>query len=411
MKKPYTTLLLITGLALVARAAEPTIESLQKDLNLTKAQLKVAQAEIAETKAKQALAAAKAALKKIDPTVKDDPDAEVTPDGTEEPATVTPKPNEPRTNSPAPGTRTQEAVAKLPAFSWRQVDKKGTDLFTHTGTRMIAPYKIDTTTRKLTTDGGRLGGFLELVYSNTWAWQPDSVAASLATGEQWKGDWTDNKLNGDSAGSWVNPFRSDWDRTADFSARMSFEFANGGTASVGTVTGSGDFGAEVAGNKHILQGYGDNSVWSLGVGGSVGGVTDRNARQVHPRFFGGLVANIGRVIEVDSDKTKRMALLHLGLGFARIDNVVFDPTDPTKGTILFDGAAPLYRRKTGPAAEAELFFPVSKAAYATVGARFYGQMDPSPWSLSLGMTVDLVGAIKGIVPSSNTSEAAAAKTK
>lgn len=394
MKNPCTHLLFVFGFALSAQAAELTLEEAKKEIELTKAKLAVAEAKLD-------LAAKQTALDKLQGK---SPGRAAEPAQDETTASAPPKPD------PKPITAEQAKINKLPAFSWAEVNKEGSDLFFHAGTRVVAPYTIDQTTKKLSTEGGDLGGFLELVYTNTWAWKPANIQSSLA-GDQWAKRWQGDLLKSKGASIFLNPFKADWDQSSDFSARLSFEYGNEETASVGTVTGSGDFGAEVAGNKHFFQGYTHDSAWSVGLGGAIGAVTDRKTRSIHPRFFGGLVANISRVIESDEGKTKRLALLRLGFGYARIDNLKLDPTDPTGETVLFKGSLPVYERKTGPAAEAELFYPVGKAAYVTVGARLYGEMDPSPWSLSLGYTIDPIEALKGFIPEKNTSEPAAEKKK
>lgn len=414
MKTRCSALIVVATACVLAaspvRAAEKTVAELEKELALAKA-------EIALYKAEADLAEKKAAWKKLKGEKADDPTAKPAGDTSKE--TPTPKPPE----TPTVLTTTEELREKyLPSsFEWRKVEKSGTDLLTHAGTRIIAPYTIDTTTRELKNDSTRLGGYLEIVYSNTWAWQPDGAASSIAYGvdldprppggSQWKESWKNHKLLSDSDAVFVSPRRwfTDPDDTTDYSARLSLEFANGGSATASTVTGSGNFSGEVAADAHLFQGYATNTLFTLGLGGSVGASTDREARRVHPRYFYGVVGKLSRVISVDDKGKKRLALAHLGIGYAHVDNVQFDPADATKTHVLFDGTVPSYRRSKGPALEFELFYPISDANYAYLGARVYDRTDPGQWSLTIGYSFNLVDFLGSFKSKSNPAEPAAAK--
>jgi len=412
MKTPPCALIALpVALALAAlptRGAEKTVAELEKELA-------VAKAELAVLKAETDLAAKKAALKSLQDGAGATGAGPATESGPEEAP--------PKKAGPAapPVTATTEDLQKyLPAsFTWRQVEKSGTDLLWHAGTRVVAPYTIDPATKELKTDGTRLGGYLELLYSNTWAWQPDGAAASIAYGadpalpggSQWNGSWKNTKLLSDSDAVLVTPGQwfTDPDDTVDYTARVSLEFANGAERSAATVTGSGNFSGEVAVGAHFLQGYAKNTLFTLGVGGAVGATTDREARRVHPRYFAGLVGKLSRVVDVDGKGKKRLALAHLGLGYAQVDNVQFDPADATKTHLLFDGPVPRYRHSRGPALELELFYPLSDANYAYLGARVYDRTDPGQWSLTLGYSFDLVQFLGGFQSKSNAAEPTTAK--
>lgn len=394
------------------RGAEKTVADLEKELSLAKA-------ENAVLKAEADLAQKKATLQKLQGGKPDDAE---NPAGENRPATDGPKDTRQRVTA-----LTEDLRELLPtSFEWREVKKTGTDLLTHTGTRVIAPYTIDKTTKELKTDGTRLGGYLELFYSNTWAWQPDGAASSIAYGaknisdpkkeraSQWATNWepgaTTKKLKSDSSAAWVCPVRwfEDPDDTIDYTTRLSLEFANGSKNSASTVTGSGDFSGEIGFDAHLLQGYATNTLFTLGLGGSVGASTDREARRVHPRYFAGVVGKFGRVITKDDGK-KRLALAHLGLGRAWFDNVQLDPDDATRTHVLFDGAVPRYRQHRSMALEFELFYPVLDANYAYLGARLYNHADPGQWSVTVGYSLDLAEFFSSFKSKSNTAEPADAK--
>ncbi|MBI2512036.1 MAG: hypothetical protein HYV96_08655 [Opitutae bacterium] len=408
--RPFTFIALALMLALAApptRGAEKTAAELEKELALAKA-------ENAVLKAEADLAKKKAALQQLQGGKPAEPE--------DKPGEVGEKAVEPKPKKVT--AVTEDLRAHLPtSFEWREVKKTGTDLLTHAGTRVIAPYTIDKATKELKTDGTRLGGYLELFYSNTWAWQPDGAASSIAYGvdptlyggSQWNDAWNpkqsrcERQLLSDSDAVWVSPIRwfEDPDDTIDYTTRLSLEFANGAKNSASTVTGSGDFSGEVGLDAHILQGYATNTLFTLGLGGSIGASTDREARRVHPRYFAGIVGKFGRVITKDDGK-KRLALAHLGLGQAWFDNVQLDPDDPTRSHVLFDGVVPSYRQNKSMALEFELFYPVLDANYAYLGARLYNHTDPGQWSVTVGYSLDLAEFFSSFKSKSNAAEPATA---
>jgi hypothetical protein len=394
------------------RSAEKTVAELQT-------QLAVAEAKIAVLEAQAALAQKQAALAALQPGDAANPTTPPKTGPKESPAPQANPPAPPPKTPPAPihTTVTEDLRKLLPnSFSWWwDVDKFGTDLLVHAGTRVLAPYTIDKSTGELKSDGTRLGGYLEVLYSNTWAWQPDGAASSIAYGaneelyggSQWNPSWKNKKSHGnqllsDSDTTWISPLRwkDDADDTIDYTTRFSFEFANGADRSASTITGSGDFSGEVAFDAHFLQGYATNTLFTLGLGGSIGASTDREARRVHPRYFGGLVGKLSRVIHKDGKK--RLALAHFGLGYARIDNVRF--TDDAKTHVKLDGPVPRYEAIDGATLEFELFYPVLDANYAYVGARLLDRADPGQWSITLGYSFDPFELFKGFQSSSNPSE-------
>lgn len=414
---PTSLILLAAALALgaTARSAERTVAELEKELALAKAKIAVLEAEAD-------LAAKKATLTTLQGNKADAPKPSKPVGAKDDKTSGGPE----RVKKPSSDvtTETEDLRKKfLPSsFEWREVRKTGTDLLTHAGTRVIAPYAIDKDTRELKTDATRLGGYLEVVYSNTWAWQPDGAASSIAWGargaqgkpcekSQWQNSWKDKKLLSDSDAVWVSPHRwfCDPDDTTDYTARVSLEFGKGAERTASTITGSGDFNGEIAFNGHFLQGYATNTLFTLGLGGSAGASTDREARRVHPRYFAGLVGKLGRVIDVDGKGKKRLALAHLGLGYAQVDTVRFDPGDATKTHVIFDGPVPRYRRSRGPAMELELLYPIADANYAYLGGRVYDRTDPGQWSLTLGYSFNFVEFLGSFQSKSNPAEPAAAK--
>lgn len=363
-------LLLSAGLVpALSAAGEPSVDELKKELTRTKAELAVLKAEADLAKKR----------KELQDLV----------DGRD--------PEEPVSGEPAAcGTQAAPKQTKpVPLMKKLKAATDGPNVFFHTGVRVLTPYKLDYGTHKLSSDSTTTGGFLEIVASNIWTWQPGYIQQS------WEGH---NRAYQAKHGvgleeyDWQPLFTKNLDEGWDYHARLSFDFGADKEASAATITGSGDVGAEVAVTKHLARGWTPGGAWSVGPGISIGMVTDRQARQVHPSLFAGVNTSASFLI---GEKEDRFALLRLGFGWARVDGIEYD--DPMQDTIRFDGNVPLYNAAWRPAAEAELWWPMGESGQLTAGARIYGHPRHSAsrldqWTLYLGARLDIPSALGALNP-------------
>lgn len=389
--KPQSLLLLFMLPVLPAAfPAEKTAKELQAELDLTKAKLAVADAKLA-------LADAETALKNLTPDAPGGAVAGGSKRGTQPPAgsgSAGGKRDNPGDTTPAPD----------PAKTYPPGASGGPAMFFNTGVRVLNPFKIDPATHKISSSSPQTGGFLEIVASNIWAWQPEYIfqsrnqavkgrKASLA--KVAKAPLTEDQLASESAlldYDWQSLTSMDLDEGWDYQARVSFEFGPDAQPSAATVTGSGDIGAQFSFNKHVSRGWTPNGAWSVGVGGSIGAVTDRASRRVHRDIMAGVTSTSSFSV----GDSKRLALLRIGFGYANIDNVRYEDAD--KDLIKFEGTVPQFESHWRPATEAEVWWPMGDAAYLTLGARIYGHGKPDQWTLYLGTTIDIPQAIASLNP-------------
>jgi hypothetical protein len=211
--------------------------------------------------------------------------------------------------------------------------------------------------------------------------------------------WT-NKTERKNVRWTFRPLDRDWSRDGNFVARFAFEFGKDDELSPQTITGSGDFSMDLSYDAHLVQGISEAGAWSFGLGGTIGGSTDRAARTVHQNIFLGTFFTMSRSLSFAGKQ--RLALLRFGLGTASVDGVDYDPDDvddegdPVPSTIVFDpeGAFPRYSRKHGPAMQAEILFPTDgETGTLSIGARFHGDIEPTPWSFHIGYNFDVFGAL------------------
>jgi len=289
---------------------------------------------------------------------------------------------------------------------------KGTNWFFHSGLRTIAPYTVDEASA-LVPSRNQVGGFLEFVYNDVWAWndvrlnytqrrtrnalnrlRDDENAWSDNT--RWKNNQVHHSFDPDS-------FHVDWsalfDRSNGFDhlARLSFEFDSKDKASASTITGSGDVSAEFILDKHLVRGWTPRSAYTISTTLSGGIVTDRKAAYAHPRGLLGLTYAVAFVNPLEPKADARQALFRMTLGHGVIDTVRY--LDRPSGTLrTVAPGVPRYVRRYTNALETEAYFPLFKQSFVTLGARLYSPADPTPWSLYIGLTTPLTDVVGGFFP-------------
>lgn len=307
-----------------------------------------------------------------------------------------PTPKEDEEEKPDP---TGQGSGTKTASVWPRKAKAGDNVFFHSGVRVLTPYTIDATTKKISSSSTQTGGFMEVVASNLWTWQPEYMAQSRDAFERdplsarQRNEHADTSVLPDYA--WQSLMHWDnYDEGWDYLGRLSFEFGADQELTAATITGSGDVSAELAFTKNLARGWTPNGAWSVGPGASIGAVTDRAARIVHQSLYTGVNTAASFMV---GDKN-RLALLRIGFGWAKVDGVRYDETATDPDVIVFNGSVPDYENKWRPAAEAELWWPLADAGHVTAGARIYGDNKPDQWTLYLGVTLAIDKALAALNP-------------
>lgn len=281
--------------------------------------------------------------------------------------------------------------------------------FTHAGLRMLSPYSIvpemDSSTpakptgRKLLKSDAntKVGGFFEFVYTNVWAWRPgrqinnDGEPLKTSDGMQhilayWAEPPNRNQI--------MNWFDNSWDTIG----RVSFEFGKDDQPSAATITGSGDFNAEITFDRHLARGISmdDHMAFSGSATLSIAGVTDRSTFKVHPRLLMG--GSVALSFDDPFSTGSRKVWFRMQGGPAIIDGLVFDDTARSTSILLTHGDVPKYEHKHAWAFETELFWPLRETAMLAMGTRLYGDTRPAPWSLYLSLTVPVTSIADSLMP-------------
>ncbi len=264
----------------------------------------------------------------------------------------------------------------------------------NTGSYLINPYKI-ANTNQIAQGDSEATFYLELMANYVWAWNPERRQRSVKTFS------SDTNWNGWTGLTWVNPLKN-----TDVQARLAFFLHDGNEDSTAsTIVGSGEFASELtlgfpllhgvffdeqkapsSSNAEILYAK-TTSAHSINLITSYGVTTDRHAFDAHHRYFLGLGyrAAFKAPFEMAQGEKEREVLINIQLGCAWIEST--DYVDETSRTIkLINGDLPDYSLKAGIAMEAEFYYPINKATYATFGTRIYGGHNPNPWNAYIGIT-------------------------
>jgi hypothetical protein len=189
--------------------------------------------------------------------------------------------------------------------------------------------------------------------------------------------------------------RDFWSWTGfDLDARLSINLGSNNDSSANSIVGAGNLNAEVNLDKiWSMKMTGDHTV-SHGPGIRLGASISDGEFTAHPDLFGGYRVNLGEIMGRPDDP--RIALFRLGVGYAFIDEVKTNPA-ASKLTALLDGNGnPEYKFRGAPAMDFEVTLPLAKLQTVRVGGRLYADMKPTPWTITLGYTIDLAKFTSGL---------------
>lgn len=269
---------------------------------------------------------------------------------------------------------------------------KGAVSFFHGGVRQLSPYtlRIDDSGAEprgfLEKGGGDTPLFFEFVYSNRWAWNDARIGAAAAR---------ESEETGGEGTGWagLNLFNADY---IDFDTRIGFTFAKDSKLEPGAIAGSGDVGMELNLSRHLARGflYENDGSYSVNAELAYGLVTDKSSFHARQRYFAGLgytgsYAGWGR--------DGGTVLLHLRAGYTGIDALQFKSRTSREIELEY-GDLPRYRTEDAWAIESELIYPLTKDAHLTMGARIYGGLSPTPWSVHIGYTKSLGDIVNAFLP-------------
>jgi hypothetical protein len=116
---------------------------------------------------------------------------------------------------------------------------------------------------------------------------------------------------------------------------------------------------------------------------------------VHPDIFAGFRLNFGKVM--GSPEDPRMALFRFGLGAAWVDELKTTISGTDRIAVAKVGGGYKYRDDVVPALEFEVVLPVKNLQTVRVAGRIYGDMNPTPWTITAGYSLDLAKLTAGFV--------------
>ena len=257
------------------------------------------------------------------------------------------------------------------------------------GSVLLNPYRLGTS-NVLEKSDNKAAFFIEFTLNDLWAWNPERR-------EEFKGHSNKNWIWDDE---WKLNNRLDWQARLAYYARSGKPTKEVASALVG----SGDFGGELTITLNLFQTMradeskageeffkSTTSAHSFGLVASYGGITDKEAFDIHSRYLVGIGyrANF------------RETLFSTQIGFARVDNIEF--VDNTSRVIrMANGDIPRYRSQSCMAIESELYWPLGSGVAIYAGAKLYplqSGSSPNQWSGFIGVTYSL-DKLKALLPTS-----------
>ncbi len=294
----------------------------------------------------------------------------------------------------------------------------------HVGANLLNPYKIVPTTEKEDvrkkigpSSETEVGGFLEFVYTNRWAWNEERVTRPLFQNQKYgtyanlpsfladqseenKGRIRDFYSRNESNRSIFSGKTDRWALLSevDVQLRFGYNFSSGSELSANTLAGSSDINAELDLAVPFFAGDFVTDAYTVGPELSYAATTEKKALDVHHRLFAGIGYSTAFESPYEAD-AKRRILLHTRLGYAQASNVRFLDNKTREIFTVNDGTA-RYFGENGLAFETEILFPVRTYSFLTLSARIYGvpKTGPNPWNLSIGFTTPLSSLLDGILP-------------
>lgn len=287
--------------------------------------------------------------------------------------------------------------------------------FFHLGMNLLNPYTITSaaegTSRKKIDPSSdtEIGGFLEFVYTNRWAWNEERIANDRLRRRGAQITYGALMASGSEDERKALRMRSEETRSifagegsvlaqVDIQARLGYNFANDSELTANTLVGSSDINAELDVAVPFVAGDFVTGAFTVGPEISYGATTAKNAMDVHHRWFAGIGYSTAFESLYEADGRRRI-LLHARMGYASVENVRFLNAD-TREILTINDGTPRYFRERALAFEAEIFFPVRSHSFLTLGARIYGvpSTGPNPWNIYLGITTPLSELVDGLLP-------------
>jgi hypothetical protein len=349
--------------------------------------------------------------------------ADSVPASTSTPAVATPvvsTPPAPKDVAPATDqAEIKKTVKDAMREAWKAKDEaeanfKSYQAFFNVGVNLLNPHKIlpigDSPTNRRTIEpksNTEVGGFLEFVYTNRWAWNEDRVQNA------WWKSHKDAKNLGGLGEADQQKYRKRLPSTqayfskegvklkaflqqVDVQFRLGYFYSKDSELSANTLVGSSDLSAELDVSFPLVAHDSVTGAFSVGPDFSYAATTDRSAMDVHHRWFAGL----GYTASFESpytDDHHRRILLHTRLGYAHVESVRF-LNEQTREIYTYHEGTPRYFGEKALGFETEIFYPVRAHSFLTLGARIYGGTNPNPWNVYLGITTPLSSLLDGILP-------------
>lgn len=275
--------------------------------------------------------------------------------------------------------------------------------FFHIGYGAISPYKVDEK-GVLDRTGNDSRAFIEFVYNDHWAFVTDdevlkedpsvrSLSPSMAKRKSelpTHKDYLDND-------SWIFG-------RFDTEFRAGFTLGGDGDKTASTIAGSGNFNLGGALGYQLLRIGDPNLRISFGPEASGGMTTDLSNFEVHPRVLAGVGWHIGMKPLAKDLGDRRVALtFRVGYGFVdtpRLTTITeggkeLPAVELKNGRVSFDSF------QGGLGLESELFYPVTKSSFITLGGRIYENAGADQWSFHIGYVQSLGALWKGFFGDGN----------
>ena len=253
--------------------------------------------------------------------------------------------------------------------------------------------------------------FVEFLYSNRWAWNPERICHSISDDEKYEYgilsilDFSDKESRA-TIGPTNNQDFSFVDKMKripkylDFDFRLSYDFsdsADNEKIDTAKVVGTSDISMEVNLGAHLFRHpFKNKSAFAVTAEIGYGLSTDRSAFDTHGRFFWGIGYAASFASMGGGD---RAGLFRTRIGKARLDTIAFDTDANTEDNLAIRtkvGGIPEYQTKEGIAFESELIYPIGPDSLITFGASIYKDIEPDVWSVQIAYSRPISSLLDGI---------------
>lgn len=293
---------------------------------------------------------------------------------------------------------------------------KNIQAYFHTGVTLLNPYKIDSTSTP-PADGSAgnslaiapssqtdVHAYLEFVYNNRWAWNQARIDSQFSEcGKKCVGgcEGKNKKGCGENTGMAAAKrfVKFSGLQEGDIQARVGYTFSSEDTPTANTLTGSGDFNAEISASWPFLisRAPTEESAFSVGLEAGYGVVTEKSALRAHQNVFLGLAYTTSfkdPFGSKDAEQLPRRVLLHFRLGRSWVDSVRYLSDGSNEIHSINDGL-PRYFREETVGFEAQLLYPVKNSTFISFAGKAYPQLKPGLWSMQIGVTTSFADLLDG----------------